>query len=172
MEVRSVEAIVKALNDAEVRYLVVDGVAVNAHGYERFTKDIDLVIGLEPANIIRGLRTLLGIGYNISIPITPEQFAEAELRACWREEKGMLVLKLWSDIHRRTPIDVFIYEPFDFTAEYAAAKWEMVFGAHQAPIIRYQSLLEMKRAAGRPQDLADIADLEEIEKLRQNRTRD
>jgi hypothetical protein len=58
MEVRSVEAIVRALKAAEVRYLIVGGIAVNAHGYERLTRDVDLVIGLEPENIIRGLRTL------------------------------------------------------------------------------------------------------------------
>ncbi len=35
MEVRSVEAIMRALNTAEVQYLIVDGLAVNAHGYVR-----------------------------------------------------------------------------------------------------------------------------------------
>ncbi len=78
----------------------------------------------------------------------------------------MIVLKLWSDVHRRTPIDVFIYEPFDFATEYAAAKWEPVLGAVAASVVRYSTLLKMKQDAGRPQDLADIADLEEIEKLR------
>ena len=45
MEVRSVEAIVRALNEANVRCLIVGGLAVNAHGYERFTNDVALVIG-------------------------------------------------------------------------------------------------------------------------------
>ena len=31
----------------------------------------------------------------------------------------MVVLQLWSDLHRRTPIDVFVYEPFDFKKEFA-----------------------------------------------------
>ena len=35
MEVRSIEAIVAALNEARVENLVVGGLAVNAHGYER-----------------------------------------------------------------------------------------------------------------------------------------
>lgn len=48
MEVRSVEAIVRALNTADVQYLIVDELEVNAHGYERLTRDVDLVIGLEP----------------------------------------------------------------------------------------------------------------------------
>lgn len=166
MEARSVEAIVHALNDAKVQYLIVGGLAVNAHGYERFTKDIDLVIGLEAENITRGLQTLLRIGYHLSVPVTPEQFADSRQREQWREEKGMIVLKLRSDEHRRTPIDVFIYEPFDFAAEFLAAKWEPVMGIVSAPIVRYPTLIAMKRSAGRPQDLADISDLEEIEKLR------
>ena len=121
MEVRSVEAIVGALNAAEARYLIVGGVAINAHGYERLTRDVDLVIALEPENIIRGLRTLGELGYQMSIPVTPEQFADASNREVWRNEKNMTVLRLWSDLHRRTPVDVFVYEPFDFAKEFATA---------------------------------------------------
>jgi hypothetical protein len=75
MEVRSIEAIVKALNGAKVQYLIVGGLAVVAHGYERLTRNVDLVIGLKPRNIIRGLRALMKIGYRMSIPVTPEDFA-------------------------------------------------------------------------------------------------
>lgn len=48
MQVRSVEAIVKALNDAGVEYLIVGGLAVNAHGYERLTVDIKALSKLDP----------------------------------------------------------------------------------------------------------------------------
>jgi len=41
VEKRSVEAIIGALNAARVRYLVAGGLAVVAHGYVRFTADID-----------------------------------------------------------------------------------------------------------------------------------
>jgi hypothetical protein len=85
MEVRSIETIFKALNDAGVKYLVVGGLAVNAYGYERFTRNVDLVIGLERENIIRGLRTLMGIGYQLKIPVTPEQFAYPKLREVMAE---------------------------------------------------------------------------------------
>ena len=40
MEVRSIETIVKTLNEAGVEYLIVGGLAVNAHGYERLTVDV------------------------------------------------------------------------------------------------------------------------------------
>src|SRR6266446_3728186 len=167
MEVRSVEAIMRALNTAEVEYLIVGGLAVNVHGYERLTQDVDLVIGLAPNNIVRGLRALSEIGYRMPIPITPEQFADPTNRETWQKEKNMTVLRLWSDLHRRTPVDVFVYEPFDFAEEYATAKWEEIALDVKAPIVRCETLIAMKRFAARPQDLADIAELEQVQKLRE-----
>ena len=73
MELRSIETIVKALNNADVQCLVVVGLAVSVHGYERFTKAVDLVIGLARENIICGLPALPGVWYQLRIPVTPEQ---------------------------------------------------------------------------------------------------
>lgn len=166
MEVRSVEAIVGALNAANVEYLVVGGLAVNAHGYERLTVDVDLVIGLAQDNIVRGLRALEQIDYHMAIPVSPEQFADVKFRQEWRREKGMLVLRLWSDTHRRTPIDIFIFEPFDFQAEFSKARWEIVAGEVKAPVVAYDALLKMKEAAARPKDLLDIAALRKLDPYR------
>jgi predicted nucleotidyltransferase len=163
MEVRSIEAIVKALNGAKVKYLIVGGLAVVAHGYERLTKDVDLVISLKRQNIIRGLRALMDIGYNLKIPVTPEQFADPKLREQWRREKNMVVLQLWSDVHRRTPVDVFVYEPFDFQREFARALREPVLGKEPAVIVSYETLLQLKKSAGRGQDLVDIDKLRKLD---------
>ena len=118
MEVSSVEAIVRTLNAAEVQYLIVGGLAVNAHGFVRLTRDVDLVLQLDTANVLRGLNALFGIGYQMAIPAKPEDFADPETREDWRRNKGMVTLKLWNDQHQRTPIDIFVYEPFDFAKEY------------------------------------------------------
>ena len=166
MEVRSIEMIVKALNDAGVEYLIVGGLAVNAHGYERLTVDLDLVIGLQPENIKRALRALQAVGYQPTIPVTPEEFANRELRDTWRREKNMLVLRLWSDAHRRTPVDVFVNEPFDFKKEFAQARWELVVGTVRAPIVCYETLLAMKTEAGRDRDLLDIKALRKLDRYR------
>ena len=162
MEVHSIETIVRALNGAKVKYLIVGGVAVVAHGYERFTKDLDLVIGLERKNIIRGLRALMAIGYQMRIPVTPEQFADPALREQWRRAKNMVVLQLWSDAHRRTPIDVFVYEPFDFAKELARALRVPVFGKQSVAIVSYETLLDLKKSAGRSQDLLDVEKLRKL----------
>ncbi len=78
----------------------------------------------------------------------------------------MVALKLWSETHQRTPVDVFIYEPFDFASEFARAMQLQVLGALCAPVVGYDALVAMKREAGRLQDLADLDDLERSQRLR------
>jgi hypothetical protein len=160
MEARSVQAIVSALNKAEVKYLIVGGLAVNAHGFVRLTRDVDIVLQLDPANVSRGLGVLFNIGYQMSIPAKPEDFANPETREDWRRNKGMITLKLWSDEHQRTPIDIFVYEPFDFAKEYAAATTVELCPGLLARVVSLETLLKMKRDAGRPQDLIDIEELQ------------
>jgi hypothetical protein len=160
MEMRSLEAIFSALNDAQVRYIVVGGLAVVAHGYVRTTGDVDLVISLERDNIIRGLLALQNIGYRMAIPVTVEQFADKALRETWRKEKGMLVLKMWGDKHHRTPIDVFVYEPFDMDQELPRAAMVEWSPTIKVPVVSLPTLIKMKKEASRPQDIADVAELE------------
>jgi predicted nucleotidyltransferase len=162
MEVRSLEAIVKALNHAAIRYIIVGGIAVNAHGYVRMTRDVDIVLELKRENILLGLKALFEIGYQIAIPASIEEFADSETRERWRDKKNMIVLKLWSDKHGRTPIDIFIYEPFNFAQEFEkTSKMELKSGLF-ATIVSLEGLLAMKRDASRPQDLTDIEELQRI----------
>ena len=71
----------------------------------------------------------------------------------------MTVLSFHSDQHRETPVDVFVTEPFDFQSEYDAAFVEEIAPSVPLRIVRLKTLLQLKRAAGRPQDIADIAEL-------------
>ena len=162
MEVHSVEAIITALNHAGIEYLIVGGLAVNAHGFVRLTRDVDIVIRLTPENASKGLHALLGIGYQMSIPERPEAFADAPTRERWRAEKQMVVLKLWSDEHRRTPIDIFVYEPFSFIEELARCVHLEISPGVKAPVVSLATLLQMKREVARPQDLIDVHELERL----------
>jgi hypothetical protein len=162
MELSAAERIFEALQSVGAEYLVVGGLAVNAHGYVRMTVDIDVVIGLEPDNIAKALKALSAAGYEPAVPITPEQFVDPANRSRWQVEKDMRVLKLWSDAHPSTPLDVFVSEPFDFASEYANAVRVELREDLTVTVVRLETLLAMKREAGRPQDLADIAALEGI----------
>lgn len=165
MKTSSVLAIFRALRQADVRFLVVGGLAVNSHGYVRATQDVDLVLHLHPDNIARAFEALAGTGYYPAVPITAADFSNPEQRRQWRLEKGMFVLKMWSDRHRETPVDIFIEEPFDFAQEYSRAKLEKADDDLWVPVVSLGALLQLKQAAGRPQDLADIAALRQLHGL-------
>lgn len=162
MKLSSFESIVSALNGAGVCYLVVGGLAVNAHGYLRVTRDVDLVIRLEQDDIRAAFCALKNIGYLPSIPVSAEDFADPAQREAWRQEKNMLVLKFWSDIHPETPLDIFIYDPFDFETEYANALRSDHPEDVPASFISIPALIRMKEEAGRARDLDDIANLRKI----------
>ncbi len=136
-----------------------DGLAVNAHGYLRFTKDLDVVVQLIPDNIFRAFAALQGLGYRPLVPITAAQFADAGLRESWVREKGMRVLQFWSDAHRETPIDMFVSEPFRFDEEYEHALEKPLHGSIMVRFVSIPALIRMKQEAGRPQDLTDIQHL-------------
>ena len=114
MKADSFAAVVRALNDAGVPFIVVGGVAVVAHGYERFTGDVDLVLRLQPDDVRNGFRALAGLGYQPRVPVTADGFADPQQRARWIREKGMTVLNFHSERHRETALDLFVAEPFDF----------------------------------------------------------
>lgn len=156
---------VKALNESSVEYLVVGGLAVNAWNFVRPTKDVDLVIRLRQDNLERALSALTKIGYRPFQPVTAQEMADPETRRIWRETKGMLVLKMWSDAHRDTPLDVFIEEPFDFNREYARAKPHELAAGLEVRVVTLGTLLKMKEQAGRPHDLEDIRMLRDLYNL-------
>lgn len=160
MKVGSVEAVVRALNEAQVPFIVVGGLAVNAHGYGRATQHVDLVVRLEPGVIARLFASLERLGYRPRVPVTAASFADPAQRARWIADKGMTVLNFHSDMHRETPLDVFVREPFDFPEEHERALIEEIAPDVRLRIVRLETLLRMKRDVGRPQDLADVSELE------------
>lgn len=160
MQKKSVEEIVKALNGASVRYLIAGGLAVVAHGYLRFTADVDLILDLDEENARRAMSALSGLGYRPRAPVAMEDFADPNARARWVAEKGLTVFSLYSPEHAATEIDLFVEAPLDFDRAYQAALRLEVSEKVSTTFLGYDDLLALKKAAGRPQDLADIERLQ------------
>ncbi len=158
MRLTSFDALAAALDKAGVRYLVAGGLAVNAHGYLRFTNDVDLVVQLDPANIAAAFTALEALGYKPIVPVSAAQLADPALREIWTREKGMQVLQFWSEVHRETPIDIFVSEPFPFDEEYRRALVKQL-GAVQVRFTSLLTLIRMKEAVGRQQDRIDVEHL-------------
>jgi len=161
MKLADVEAILRALNEADARYLIVGGLAVVAHGYVRYTADVDIVLELERENILRAMNALEAIGYQPLVPVKATDFADESLRRSWIEEKNMIVFQLRNPDRESTRLDIFVAEPFSFSHEYAAAYWQDVAGV-RAPVLQLSELLRMKRDAGRARDLNDVEQLESL----------
>ena len=153
------DAICKALNKANVRYLVAGGLAVNAHGYLRLTYDVDVVIQLDPENILAAFAALAKLGYRPSVPVTGVQFADAEQRRDWIKNKSMQVLNFYNAKHQQMPVDVFVTEPFDFDGEFKAAKRGNLAPGLPVRFVSIPTLIKMKKLANRPKDLDDIEHL-------------
>jgi hypothetical protein len=159
MRLPALEAVTQALNAAGVRYLVAGGLAVNAHGYLRYTADIDLVIALDADNIRGAFNALAGIGYRPIVPISAEQFADDEQRQSWIAEKGMQVLNFFAHDFPETSVDVFVREPFDFQEELASAMTGEIRPGVPVRFVSIETLIRMKEAAGRPRDQDDLQHL-------------
>jgi hypothetical protein len=143
------------LERAGVKYLVVGGVAVVLHGHLRVTADVDLVIKLEPANVRVAMQALASLGFRPRAPVPIEQFADAEARTSWIQEKGLTVFSLWSPSMPGAEVDVFVAEPFDFDSTYARALRADIEGV-QVTVVALDDLIALKRAAGRVKDDEDV----------------
>ncbi len=159
MKVSSLEAILRALADAQARYLIVGGLAVAAHGYGRLTFDLDLVVQLQPDNVLRALKALGSLGYVPLVPVAAADFADPVKREAWIREKNAVVFQLHSERHRETRIDLFVAEPFDFEQEYGRAKSGELLPGLPVRFVRLETLIKMKESAGREKDLEDVRQL-------------
>ena len=63
---KQVEALLRSLNDADVRYVIIGATAFAAHGWVRATADLDLFIDAEEENVERLRRALTDFGYDLS----------------------------------------------------------------------------------------------------------
>ena len=90
--------IFKELNKAGIDYLVVGGLAVDFHGIPRMTYDLDLMLLLEPDNILKMVSKLTKWGYRPRAPVDPRDWADAARRESWIAEKGMKAFSFSSPI--------------------------------------------------------------------------
>lgn len=153
-------ALLRRLDDAGVEYVVIGGLAVIAHGVQRFTNDLDICPAPDLANLERLARMLegadvrqLGLGdfdereFPFD-PSRPEELAEGgNFRLLTTD--GVLDIMQWvpglSDGH-------------SYGALAADAVEGTAFGV-PLKVCSLEQLRRMKRAAGRRQDEQDLADL-------------
>ena len=139
-------------------FVVIGGVAVIAHGYERNTKDLDICYSPEASNLEALGGVLLDLGARLrgieeDIPFVPDA----------RTLRSMQILTLDTN---EGGLDLLVNP--DGSPGFAALKGNaerIDFDGFEILIASIEDLLAMKRAAGRSQDQADIEALTAILRL-------
>jgi hypothetical protein len=128
-----------------VRFLIVGGFAVAAHGFPRYTKDLDVWLECSRDNAARVIAALGEFGFG-SLGLTVDDFATPDL-----------VIQLGYEPNR---VDLLTgLTGVAFEDAYPNRVTATIDGV-ELPIIDRHSLAANKRAFGRSLDLADAEELE------------
>ena len=157
--------ILKALSDSKIRYLVAGGLATVLHGHMRLTGDIDIILDLEDENCKKALTILNSLGFKPRAPVPIMDFADPKRRASWIKEKGLKVFSLCATSEFPIEVDIFAESPFPFKLLWDNSVSKNI-GDISVKVLSIAHLIQLKKMAGRPQDLEDIKALEVIDSER------
>jgi predicted nucleotidyltransferase len=155
------EPIFQTLNKAGARYVVVGGLATVLHGYARLTADVDLAVDLAPEEATKVIQALVTMGFRSQVPVSPEEFADQAVREKWFREKHMRAFSLVDPANPMRVVDLLLKPEVPF-GDLLARSQEVMLHTTKIRIASINDLIALKRQAGRPQDLADIEQLEAI----------
>jgi hypothetical protein len=154
----------RKLEDAGVRYLVVGGIAVNLHGINRLTHDIDLMLALDTENLGRFVSVAKRYSFKPVIPVKVDDLADAEKVRDWVENRHMLAFGLRPQNPAEPTIDILVNPPVDFESAYARRVVVQVQGQSIA-VASVADIIAMKTGTGRAKDQDDIAMLKRLGEL-------
>jgi len=145
----------------QVQYLLVGGLAVTLHGVERATMDVDITIAMTPANLAALVDTARELELTPVLPVPLESLGDLEQLRQWHTERHMKAFALRTQEIAGVTLDVVLFPTVDFAG---MAQRAVIFkvGNVDIRVAAIDDLIQLKQAAGRPIDLADIAHLERI----------
>lgn len=154
--------LIKLLTESDTDYVLVGGLAVALHGYQRVTMDVDVVLAMNPENLDRFISRAKAAGLRPTMPVAIESLAKPDLLEQWQREKGMLAFGLHGAEAQATVLDVMIAPGIP----YADLRRDAILvdtGPYRIPVASIDHLIAMKTGTGRGKDTIDI---EELKKLR------
>lgn len=148
---KEIEEFLSVCHQHQVRIILVGGGAVNFHGYQRHSADLDFWIDTQSSNLVRLKEALDAMGYefdefpdsvkngeqNISIKFSPQSPVSVELITAFSLRKNFQEAWMNSEEERLFSYPVVRYR-----------------------ILAFDDLIESKMKSGRPKDLLDIQELQ------------
>jgi predicted nucleotidyltransferase len=145
--------LLERLGEAEVIYVLVGGLAVNAWGYLRATRDVDLVPDPAPANLEKLESLLQELGGKVEVD--GRLLEGSAIRTFLRTGDRTLVV---TD-HGRVDVLQGLPQVPPFAALDERARTVEIDGL-RIRVCSLEDLIEMKRASDRPRDRDDLEALE------------
>jgi hypothetical protein len=161
------EPIFAALENGAIRYVVVGGMATVLHGYARLTADVDIIVDQQPEEALKAIRALTALGFVPRAPVNAEDYANANVRQMWFDDKGMRVLSFWDPHHPMREVDLFVENPIDFELLYERSQI-VALTTTNVRIASIEDLIQLKRLANRPEDQRDIEALQAIRRSKRD----
>ena len=158
------ERIFREFQRIGLRYAVIGGIAVNLHGYNRVTGDLDIIISFSDENISKFIEVSKQLDLVSRLPVKLEDLAKSELRLSWIQEKNMKVFTVYNPSNPLEHVDVKIDNSNDI--EKFLNRAVLIKAADIViPLVSIDDLIELKKQASRDRDLIDIKALERIKRL-------
>ncbi|EXI66443.1 MAG: hypothetical protein AW08_02557 [Candidatus Accumulibacter adjunctus] len=153
-----------ALQTHGVDYVLVGGLALNIHGVERATMDVDLMLALDEDNLERFVEAARGLGLKPMLPLPIDELLQPEKRRDWVEQRHMIAFALHADQPAVPTVDVLIAPPIPF-AEVFAGRVVRQVGRTAISLASIDDLIRLKQSTGRQRDAADAEALLRLQEL-------
>ena len=141
---RDFQEFLKSFVQHDVRFLIIGGYALAAHGHPRYTKDLDVWVWPDPANADRILAALDDFGFG-SLGLEASDFLEpGVIIQLGREPQRIDLLTFATGLDFRTAFENRVL---------------VEIGEVEVPFLSVDDLRTNKAATGRLRDLADVGDL-------------
>jgi hypothetical protein len=150
-----------ALSGGKIDYVLVGGLAVALHGYQRVTMDVDVVLALDDENLEKFVDCAKRANLKPVPPIPIDSLRDAALIDRWHREKGMLAFALRGPEIMATVIDVLVRPMVSFEELKRNAVTKRI-GPLSIPVASIDDLITLKTGTGRNKDVLDIEELRKI----------
>ena len=148
----NIDTFIHLANKHGIRMLMVGGGAVNFHGYQRHSADVDFWIDIEAVNLEKLAAVFREMGY--AIESFPDAVGQKEQNISVKFSPVDLNLELIT----RFEIGKTFDQAYDEGEEVQLEKDRVI----RWRVLNFDDLIESKRRAARPEDLLDILALKSL----------
>lgn len=142
------EKLLENLGKAEVKFILVGGLAVALNGFVRTTEDVDILVEVSPENIKRLLRALesFGQGYARELSLGDFEATEGAVR-----------------VVEDFPLDIFTVMGGKQYRDLISATRQVEIKTTMIPFLDATALVQLKEKSQREKDQIDVAALKRIQ---------